>query len=242
MRIIYIRSLNRMSVQILNQMPDARVDRGESIAALLQDFVALRPQRAARRRFGGRAGFVVATMAVHVVAAAAFISVQHKGRERGEPEPMFASLIETPVTQEQTPDYTPPLQNVTYALPPPEDLSFEAEAIAAPVTITTAIADPAPQVVAPPLIDDVDYVRSVPPVYPKESQRRREYGTVILRVLVDALGRPAQVQIERSSGHARLDAAGREAVEQFLFRPYEVNGIARPAQVLIPIEFTRRAT
>ena len=30
------------------------------------------------------------------------------------------------------------------------------------------------------------------------------------------------------------------AVQKALFRPYELNGIAQPAQVLIPIEFTRR--
>ena len=241
MRIIYIRSLNRMAVQILNEMPDARVHRGEPLAALLTDFVALRPQRVARNRFGGRAGFIFATIAVHVAAAATFISAQHKGRELSEPEPIFASLIESPTSQEQPTEFTPPLQNVTYALPAPQELSFESDAIAAPVAVTTAITSTAPEVVAPPLIDDVDYVRSVPPVYPKESQRRREYGTVLLRVLVDALGRPAQIQVERSSGYTRLDAAGREAVEKFLFRPYEVNGIAQPAQVLIPIEFTRRA-
>jgi protein TonB len=79
-------------------------------------------------------------------------------------------------------------------------------------------------------------------VYPSESSRRHERGTVVLRVLVDALGRPAQIQLERSSGYARLDAAARDAVQKALFRPYEVNGVAQPAQVLIPIEFTRRAT
>jgi periplasmic protein TonB len=63
---------------------------------------------------------------------------------------------------------------------------------------------------------------------------------VLLRVLVDALGRPAQVQLERSSGYARLDEAARAAVQKALFRPYELNGVAQPAQVLIPIEFTRR--
>jgi hypothetical protein len=31
-------------------------------------------------------------------------------------------------------------------------------------------------------------------------------------------------------------------VEKALFRPYEVNGVRQAAQVLIPIEFTRRAT
>jgi protein TonB len=92
------------------------------------------------------------------------------------------------------------------------------------------------------MVESVEYVRAAPPVYPKESQRRREHGTVILRVLVDSEGRPAQIQVERSSGFERLDSAAREAVAKFLFRPYEVNGIARPAQVLIPIGFDRRAS
>jgi hypothetical protein len=30
-------------------------------------------------------------------------------------------------------------------------------------------------------------------------------------------------------------------VQKALFRPYEVNGVAQASQVLIPIEFTRRA-
>jgi protein TonB len=91
------------------------------------------------------------------------------------------------------------------------------------------------------MVESVEYVRAEPPVYPRDSQRRREYGTVVLRVLVDSLGRPAQIDVEHSSGHARLDAAARAAVEKFLFRPYEVNGIAQPAQVLIPIGFDRRS-
>ena len=64
---------------------------------------------------------------------------------------------------------------------------------------------------------------------------------MVLRVLVDAFGRPAQIRVEHSSGFARLDDAARTAVKKALFRPYEVNGVAHPAQVLIPIEFTRRS-
>jgi protein TonB len=91
------------------------------------------------------------------------------------------------------------------------------------------------------VVESVEYVRAPAPVYPRDSSRRRERGTVVLRVLVDAQGRPAQIQLERSSGYSRLDDAARAAVQQALFRPYEVNGIAQPAQVLIPIEFTRRS-
>ena len=152
-------------------------------------------------------------------------------------------MIDAPSTEEAPPEYTPPIQSVAYALPSPQELSFESDAIpVAPVAMTTAISNPATQTAAPPVIDDVDYLRVARPVYPKESQRRREHGTVILRVLIDAMGRPAQIQVERSSGYARLDAAGRDAIAKSLFRPHEVNGIAQPAQVLIPIEFAPRAT
>jgi protein TonB len=89
------------------------------------------------------------------------------------------------------------------------------------------------------MVESVEYVRAPAPVYPSESKRKRERGTVLLRVLVDVTGRPAQIQVERSSGFNRLDTAARDAVEKTLFRPYEVNGIKQPAQVLIPIEFAR---
>ena len=106
----------------------------------------------------------------------------------------------------------------------------------------TAITTSEPVTTVAPLVESVEYVRTEPPVYPRESQRKREHGTVLLRVLVDSFGKPAQIQVERSSGFARLDAAAREAVEKFLFRPYEVNGVAQPAQVLIPIGFDRRSS
>lgn len=233
-----------MAARLINDLPDAEVHRGEPLPPVMfSDIAALRPQPARRRKSGGRTAFIVATVGVHVVAAAALISARHEIRGLIEPTPIVASLIEAPTSEEAPPEYTPPVQAVAYALPVPQELSFESDAVSvAPVATTTAITNPAPQAVAPPVIDDVDYLRVARPVYPKESQRRREHGTVILRVLIDAMGRPAQIQVERSSGYERLDAAGRDAIAKSLFRPHEVNGVAQPAQVLIPIEFAPRAT
>lgn len=232
-----------MAARLLNEMPDAQVHRGEPLPVMLRDIAALRPQPARRKKLRGRTVFIVATVGVHVIAAAALISARHDIRGLIEPAPIVASLIDAPTTEDAAPEYTPPIQAVTYALPSPQELSFESDAIpVASVAMTTAISNPAPQTIAPPVIDDVDYLRVARPVYPRESQRRREHGTVILRVLIDAMGRPAQIQVERSSGYERLDAAGREAIAKSLFRPHEVNGIAQPAQVLIPIEFAPRAT
>ena len=139
------------------------------------------------------------------------------------------------------PVYAPPQMELAYSLPTPQEIVIETET---PPQITgTAITSPGPvTTAAAPMVESVEYLRVAAPVYPRESQRRREHGTVLLRVLVDAQGRPAQIQVERSSGFDRLDVAAREAVEKFLFRPYEVNGVPQPAQVLIPIGFDRHAS
>jgi protein TonB len=229
-----------MAVQIINHMPDAEVHRGEPLTRMR----VLTPQRSIpsySSRVSGRAWFALGTFAVHVLAIAGFMTAQNLRQVVVEPEPLEVSLIETPVTAEKPPEYVPPPQEIVYALPIPQELSFEVESITPPPIETTAVSDAPATAIAPPVVESVEYVRAPAPVYPSESNRRRERGTVLLRVLVDAFGRPAQIQLERSSGYSRLDEAARTAVAKALFRPHEVNGIAQPAQVLIPIEFTRRS-
>jgi TonB family protein len=223
-----------MAVQIFNDMPDAAISRGD-----LADF-SVRGQQAPREpmRISGRAIFMAATIGVHVVAAIAFMSIRQE-RPIVEPEPIVATLMESSSAEvEPARDLTPPQVNVVYSLTVPQELSFETEA-PPPEAITAAISETTPQSTAPPMVETVEYVRPPAPVYPAESRRKRERGTCLLRVMVDSSGHPAQIQVERSSGYERLDSAAREAVEKALFHPYEVNGIAQPAQVLIPIEFTR---
>lgn len=232
-----------MAVQILNDLPDAAVHHGEPLEPLR----ALAPQRAEHSwlaRVSGRAWFAVGTVTLHLIALVGVMNAQRIERVLSEPEPMVVSWIDAPAPADERPrDATPPLQDVQYVLPQPQDVTYDIETITPqPAVDTTAIADPGPSVTAPPVIESVEYVRAPAPVYPTESSRRRERGTVLLRVLVDALGRPAQIRLERSSGFSRLDDAARAAVQEALFRPHEVNGVAQPAQVLIPIEFTRRAS
>lgn len=47
-------------------------------------------------------------------------------------------------------------------------------------------------------------------IYPAESRQAREEGTVILRITVDARGRPTDVVVIKPSGHPRLDRAAIE--------------------------------
>jgi TonB family protein len=223
-----------MAVQILNDMPDAAVHRGD-----LEDF-SVRAQQAphAASWLSGRAVFMAATIGVHLIVAAAFMSIRQE-RKAIEPEPIMATMMESSNVEAEPPrDFSPPPVNVVYSLTVPQELTFESEAPAE--VIQAAISPTTPQFAPPPMVEAVEYVRAPAPVYPAESKRKRERGTCVLRVMVDSNGRPAQIQVERSSGYDRLDSAAREAVEKALFHPYEVNGIAQPAQVLIPIEFTRR--
>lgn len=229
-----------MAVQVLNHLPDARVDRGDSLEAMR----ALAPQRQVKSllsQLSGRAWFAVGTVAVHILVLAGFMAAQKIEQILAPPEPMEVSLVEQSMPDEKPPEFTPPPMEITYALPMPETIAVETETITPPPPMpTAAIAEDRPTVVAPPVVESVEYVRAPSPVYPAESSRRREKGTVVLRVLVDAAGRPAEIRVEHSSGFERLDVAASDAVRKALFRPYEVNGIRQPAQVLIPIEFTRR--
>ncbi|HKU88781.1 MAG TPA: energy transducer TonB [Steroidobacteraceae bacterium] len=229
-----------MAVQILNDMPDAEVHRGEPFSVSLRE---LNAKRALRPQISGRAVFLGITIALHVVFALVFMQMQSHHRVQEQAAPIMASLLEeAPPAEEPPQNFSPPPMNVTYSLPTPDPVVVDTEIVATNAITATPMSDAPASTAAPPLVETVEYVRATPPVYPKESQRRREHGTVVLRVLVDAAGRPAQIQVEHSSGFDRLDTAAREAVAKFLFRPYEVNGVAQPAQVLIPIGFDRHAS
>lgn len=89
----------------------------------------------------------------------------------------------------------------------------------------------------PKMVSAVEYVREPVPRYPPQSRRLREQGLVVLKVVIDERGAASSIEIETSSGHARLDDAAREAVLRAAFRPYVEDGEPRRALVLIPIEF-----
>jgi protein TonB len=232
-----------MAVQILNDMPDAAVHRGDRDATPVAGPLSEWSPRATRAKpQGNRPLFIAITAAVHVVAIIGFLSIRHVARNEEQPAPIVAEIFEAPVNSDDLPPMSPPpMQEVVYSLPTPDVVSIEPDSITPP-PVNNAVAAPASTFVVPPMVESVEYVRPPAPVYPRESSRRREYGTVVLRVLVDPSGRAAQIQVEHSSGYERLDVAARDAVQKAVFRPYEVNGVAQAAQVLIPIEFTRRAS
>jgi protein TonB len=69
------------------------------------------------------------------------------------------------------------------------------------------------------------------------SKRMGEQGKVVLRILVNEKGHPDQVQIQTSSGFARLDEAGRQAGLRAVFKPRLEDGRPVSVYVLIPVNF-----
>jgi protein TonB len=157
-----------------------------------------------------------------------------------ESTPIEASIVEAPTPAAEMPP--PPVpQIVPLTTPVIEQPLVTITEEPPPNAITVQVVEqpqPAAAPAAPRVISDVAYVEAPQPRYPPESRRSGEEGLVVLRVLINELGRAARVEIERSSGHSRLDEAARTAVQRALFRPYVENGVARMALATIPIEFS----
>lgn len=193
-----------------------------------------------------RSGAMLLVLAVHLLFAALLFTGRelHVARAADPVEVSFVPEARAPEPAWQPP--APPLTTTveTQLLVPTPEVAVAA---AAPVMLSAAqsapiSSDSAPTVSSGPIeVSDVEYVKEPTTRYPAASKRLREQGTVLLRVVVDATGRASQVNIYRSSGFPRLDAAACEAVRHALFKPYVYEGQAQAALVFVPIEFSLRA-
>lgn len=176
----------------------------------------------------------------------AVIALAHVRRDIDVPapqQPIAVRMISLP--QEKSDPVPIKVKTIapTISIQPPEVPTIDVPIVEESLRAITIPVQPAAPVAsstdrdAPKLISTVEYVRQPVPRYPSQSRKLREQGLVMLRVLIDEHGRACSIEIESSSGHARLDHAAREAVERAAFRPYVEDGEPRRAVVLIPIEF-----
>jgi periplasmic protein TonB len=85
----------------------------------------------------------------------------------------------------------------------------------------------------------LEYASAPAPTYPREALLNGIQGTVVLKVLVDVDGKPLSVEIERSSGNRRLDdAARRQVLRKWMFRPAIRDGQAVQVYGIVPVNFT----
>jgi TonB family protein len=79
-------------------------------------------------------------------------------------------------------------------------------------------------------------VDKVSPEYPPDARDQRVQGTVILHVNIDKEGNVSNVQLV--SGHPMLAPAAIEAVRQWKYRPYLLNGEAVEVDTEVRVNFT----
>jgi protein TonB len=81
------------------------------------------------------------------------------------------------------------------------------------------------------------YLNNPRPAYPLLAIRQGAQGKVLLLVDVLTDGRAGRIELEKSSGHAALDAAAINAVRAWRFTPARKDGLLAAQTVSIPIQF-----
>ncbi len=135
--------------------------------------------------------------------------------EPPKPQPQVAKQAPVPVRQP-----LPVVREVVDSGPPSAD-TVAVATTPQPPTPAPVAAPPAPR--APEPVTEprgfADYRNNPAPDYPALAQDRGLQGQVVLKVQVLATGKPATINVEKSSGHKILDDAAVKAVQGWAFEP-----------------------
>lgn len=141
-------------------------------------------------------------------------------RKVEQEEPVITEKVEPAVLAESTPAEASPSVKATETL--------------AEVAKTKAAPEPT---IEPPSFGAA-YLNNPAPTYPISARRLGEQGKVLLKVLVSEDGKATSVQVDRSSGHSKLDEAALEAVKKWSFIPAKRSNKPMSAYVFVPINFS----
>ena len=208
---------------------------------------------------------VTGILALHMAGAWGLMQVDAVRNMVLQAAPMFIDVI-TPEAP-PTPPAPPPPSSPVKPLPLPTPLPVIAAAPSpapAVFTVPAVVPDPAPDPAPAPLLtvptlvatppappppapppapktipaSAVQYIEAPAVTYPRLSKRNAEAGLVVVRAYIDAAGgAPRTVQVNTSSGFARLDEAALVAVQKARFKPYTEGGRPVEGWALIPINF-----
>jgi protein TonB len=132
--------------------------------------------------------------------------------------PMLEAAVSPP-----TPDLPPPEFKMAAPPPPkPKPKPKPPPRPRPPVPVEAAPQPAPPQAhanAAPVPVEKLGYLNAPNPIYSARSRRNGEKGTVTMRVVVDSTGRPVEVTLARSSGHAALDEAALRAMRAARIKP-----------------------
>lgn len=174
---------------------------------------------------------------------ASFITPQQPPQPE-PPKPTPDAPKTVPIVKKAVPRPAPPPVNTA---PSEQAISVPAEPpqAAEPAPVAAAPSPPAPSAPSAPaapaqprtLTSGIEYIEPPHPEYPTIARRLGEEGLVTLRVLVNARGRPERIDLQKSSGSARLDDAARKAASRAVFKPHIENGQAVAVFAIVPIRF-----
>jgi protein TonB len=155
------------------------------------------------------------------------------------PQPPVVPVEKQPVRNATPtqPIRTPPqTQTIAQTEAPVVDSGTEYVPPADPLPDTGPVGPPD---TGPQISTRLEYASAPAPSYPPEALARELEGTVTLRVLVDVDGSPLSVEIERSSGHRKLDdAARRQVLRKWKFKPAIKDGQAIQVYGIVPVSFS----
>jgi len=197
---------------------------------------------------------IAGIVALHVAGAWGLMQVSTVREAVLQAAPMFVNLIAPSAPPVPTPPPVPqPIQKkppptapMIAAAPSPAPAAFvvpaepPVEQPAPPVAAMVAAAPAPPASSPPPKMIPASAVKYLEPpvlVYPRLSERNGERGRVMVRVFIDPLGVPQNVQVSVSSGFARLDEAAVSAVRKARFKPYTENGLPAAGWAIVPANF-----
>ncbi len=237
-----------------------RADGPAPVPSHLAPVVASACSGASRYGQGGRPNIaaIAAILLVHAALIGAVLQARSHVRKAQETRLTVVSLTsappppaaEAPPPPPATPQVVapPPIVRTLTATPPAIQTTPDPVPVAAPVPVAMIAPAPAPVPAAPPappsLIQAGDLgtqmVSGKPPRYPVESRRKREQGTVVLALTLGVDGTVESIAIDRSSGHARLDTAARDAVRGWRWQPTIRGGQPVRVRGIVEIPFILR--
>jgi protein TonB len=200
-----------------------------------------------------RRTMVALIVALHAAGGYGLMQVRQVRDAVAEAAPMFVRLV-TPQADPPAPVVpppppivkprpTPPVAKPLITAPPAPTPAAETFTAPPPPPPVPVVAEPPPAPPAPAApartipASAVQYLEPPVPVYPRASRRAGESGRVVLRVFIDEAGLPRQLQVQVSSGFARLDEAALAAVSKARFKPYSDNGQPVAGWALVPLSF-----
>lgn len=78
-------------------------------------------------------------------------------------------------------------------------------------------------------------IKRVSPIYPLVPRKAHIEGVVSIEAVTDIYGRVVKIRV--TSGHPLLRAAAVQAVKQWIYEPYILNGIPRPVSFTVNVNF-----